>query len=94
MSRQNILAVILVLSLATGGYVWYLYLYPSAEEKSANSEEQIVSPEFLAITALLNKTQIDAAFFKSDIFSELESGPPLPPLPAEINGRVNPFAQF
>ncbi len=94
MSRQSILTIILVISLITGGYIWYLYLYPSENSESAVSEELIVSPDFLARTALLEKTQIDHDFLKLKIFSELESGPSLPPLPAEISGRANPFAQF
>ncbi|OGF52199.1 hypothetical protein A3I27_03120 [Candidatus Giovannonibacteria bacterium RIFCSPLOWO2_02_FULL_43_11b] len=94
MSRQNILTIILALSLLAGGYIWYSSLYPSANDENTIKEEQIVSPEFLAKTALLSKTQIDADFFKSGVFSELESGPALPPPPSEINGRVNPFAQF
>ncbi|OGF68549.1 hypothetical protein A3H65_03770 [Candidatus Giovannonibacteria bacterium RIFCSPLOWO2_02_FULL_45_14] len=96
MDRQNILTIILVLSLIAGGYVWYSYLYPSENAESTVSEDQIISPEFLAKTALLDKTKIDADFLKSGIFFELESGPALPPLPAlsEINGRPNPFAQF
>lgn len=94
MSRQNILTIILVLSLVAGGYVWYSYLYPNENKESTIPEEQIVSPEFLAKTALLDKTQIDAEFLKGGKFLELESGPALPDLPTEINGRANPFAQF
>lgn len=94
MSRQNILAIILVLSLIAGGYVWYSYLYPRQNNKSAGTEERIVSPEFLAKTELLSRLKIDIDFFKNAAFSALESGPPLPAIPAEINGRANPFAQF
>lgn len=93
MNRQNILLIILVLSLAAGAYVWYSYLYV-APEAPVVGQASAVSPEFLAKAGLLDRIKIDSEFLKSGIFSELVSGPILPPTSENINGRANPFAQF
>lgn len=93
MDRQNILAIILVLSLIVGGYVWYSYFFSTPSDEVAQEPESVVSAEFLARSALLDRTEIDTAFFENATFLELRDGAKLPPLP-ENRGRTNPFSSF
>ncbi|MBI2023780.1 hypothetical protein HYT00_00040 [Candidatus Giovannonibacteria bacterium] len=92
MNKQTILLIVLVLAVIAGGYVWYAYFFQSPKkDETPEVKKQVVSEEFLARAAILDRIKINTDFFSSPDFLKLEDGAAKPPLP-ETKGRTNPFA--
>ena len=96
--RDNILTIILILALLGIGYVWYSYLgsRPTGDGLVGSSIPPTQSEEttqFLALLSILEKTNIDTAFFSDPLFKSLGEKVELPPIPS-VMGRPNPFAPF
>lgn len=92
MSKQTLLLIVLILAVIAGSYIWYTNFLPSNNETSQPKKE-LVSQEFLARAAILDRIRLRTDFFSSDEFLKLQDGAKKPQIP-ENKGRANPFSPF